>query len=241
MNKAVLIGIVVASLLTGCSTQGSGVLPIIGPLASLGTYETLWTFPTTVGGYYDSKVRRNRMDDTYDMTFYGSLIGIPIHGMTGFTSLDSWPTSRQGGVVIVRGATASCKTAQWLISYQPDGMSIKHFPECEPYTANRQSGDGKYIMFEDPTHQSDSLFAYDIHKDQLGQYEYEQPPVKKTSTQTSTSPQSRVAAGKPSASKAKAAIPSPPKITSVKEYKTGSIQIQQVPADKGQKAVTWEK
>ncbi len=33
----------------------------------------------------------------------------------------------------------------------------------------------------------------------------------------------------------------PPKITSVKEYKTGSIQIQQVPADKGQKAVTWEK
>lgn len=232
---------VVTSLLTGCSTQGSGVLPVIGPLASIGTYETLWSFPSKAGGHYDSKMRRNRIDDTFDMTFYGSLIGIPINGMTAFNSLDSWPTSRRGGIVLVRGSTASCKTAQWVVSYEQDGITTKAFPNCEPYTSNRVSRDGRYIIFEDPTHQSGSLFAYDIRKDQFGRYEYEQPPGIKTSTRTAAVSQSNSAKGKKNASKVKAMIPIPPKVVGVKSYKTGSIQIQQVSTNNTQEVATWEK
>ena len=248
MKKATLPAIVVAGLLmTGCSTQGNAVIPIVGPLASFASYESVGSFKVSGDRPYLGKVRRNRLDGTYDITTTFMTIGDLIRGMTGFTSLDNFNTSDRTGLVVVRGASANCPTAQWAVWYDDSQTVIYSFPGCQPYTKNTATRNGEYVMFEDPTGRGDWLYAFDVRQSRFGEYQYQKPVEIPVETQTARQspparPQQAAAA---SHKRHPAAMTRPatssPAATRQKAYQPGTIEIKKVSSQGPQEVVTWEQ
>ncbi|MND26333.1 hypothetical protein D3C80_167800 [compost metagenome] len=249
MNKATLPAIVVAGLLmTGCSTQGNAVIPIVGPLASFASYESVGSFKVSGDRPYLGKVRRNRLDGTYDITTTFMTIGDLIRGMTGFTSLDNFiDTSARTGLVVVRGTSANCPTAQWAVWYDDSQTVIHPFPGCQPYTKNTATRNGEHVMFEDPTGKSDSLYAFDVHQSRFGEYRYQKPVA--ASAEAKTARQSPPAGPQQAATAPRKRIPavksrpatSIPAATRQATYQPGTIEIKKVSSQTTQEVVTWEQ
>ncbi|RAJ09798.1 hypothetical protein Aerorivi_01730 [Aeromonas rivipollensis] len=248
MKKATLPAIVVTGLLmTGCSTQGNAVIPIVGPLASFASYESVGSFTVSGDRPYLGKIRRNRLDDTYDITTTFMTIGDLIRGMTGFTSLDNFITSARTGLVVVRGASTNCPTAQWAVWYDDNQTVIHPFSGCQPYTKNTITRNGEYVMFEDPTGKSDSLYAFDVRQSRFSEYRYQKPmeaTVEAQNTRQSPPARQQQAATKlhkrSPAAKTRPAT-STPAATRQATYQPGTIEIKKVPSKTTLEVVTWEQ
>lgn len=249
MKKATLPAIVVTGLLmTGCSTQGNAVIPIVGPLASFASYESVGSFALSGDRPYLGKVRRNRLDGTYDITTAYMTIGDLIRGMTGFSSLENFiDTSARTGLVVVRGTSANCPTAQWAVWYDDRQTVIHPFPGCQPYTKNTVTRNGQYIMFEDPAGKSDSLYAFDVRQAKFAEYRYQRPVA--TPTETKTARQSSPARPKQTATASRKRTPaaktrpatSSPAVIRQATYQPGTIEIKKVSSQTTQEVVTWEQ